>query len=314
MSVTEFTYEDLNFVKEDHHEDLFFPPHDDNLHVDMYDQDLRPNPILSKVDDGSRSNIDTLQNSDPVLRLLGDGAARSVPWSGTYTLRDFEGNFSTKTSAGIFHLTLPANDARNGSVTGSGVDGAGDFTIVGRLNGTSLLFNQQHTSTAVEVRRWQGSINEERNEIQGFWGLLATPEDNFDVLLDESGITSRFSLCVVPLRLPYLDPSPDELTSSRPRALWRFAIETVINVLRIRAGHFSWTYLNHRRQVRKRFLELYSRLDYDSSSWVPYGNRLPLSISESEELANIAAMCSDIDLRFYRRLCAALQRRRIFHW
>ena len=313
MSVSQYTHESMDFMKESHEENLFFPGHDDTLHVDVYDKTPQLTSLLFEVDDSPDFYC---QDSESALRLLDNRAEKALLWCGTYTLRDLEGNFSTsaRSPAGVFSLKLPARDEEGGPVTGSGIDSAGDFTIVGRLEGPSLVFNQKHISDAVGARRWQGTINEKRNEVEGSWGPLGTLENSFDVLLEDSGITSRFSLHIAPFWIPYLEPLPGNPPSSRPRLLWHFAIKTVVHLIRISTGHFSWPYLKYRREVRKRFLELYGRLNDELFSWIPYDARQPLSTAESEELANISALCSDADLRFYRTLCTALQRRRIYHW
>ena len=312
MSVSEFTHEDLDFMKESCDEELFFPVHDDSLSLDVYDKNPRLITLLSKVDDGP----DPTNNSESTPQFLGDRAGGVSSWHGACTLRDFEGNFPTSTGspAGILHLKLPTREKKSGPVTGSGVDSGGDFTIVGRLEGTLLVFDQKHVSSVVEVRRWQGTMNQTRNEIDGSWGVATTPKDNFDDLLDESEITSRFHLREIPFWIPYLEPVPGSPPSNRILLLWDFAIRTVLHLVRISTGHFSWRYLNYRREVRKRFLELYSRLSDESFSWIPYHARQSLSTSESEELAKISVLCSNSDLQFYRKLCVALQRRRTFQW
>lgn len=293
LAIARLNYQDLILVQEGEEEDLFYPVHEDDIHVDVYDED--PQPLVA---------------------LLGDhvDASRSLPWSGTYTLRQFDGDLLTHSPAGVINFTLPGCGETSGPVTGTGMDGAGDFTIIGRILGSSIVFNQRHVSTAVEMRRWQGGINEEHNKIEGSWGPIGTLGDNFDALLEDSDVTGHFELQVVPIRFSFLEPSSAELVSNRPRALWQFAIKTVLNVLKIGAGNVSWAYLQNRRLIRKRFLELYSRLDDEYFSWIPYSSRAPLSATEADELARHAAMCTKSDLQFYRKLCMAFQRRRVFHW
>lgn len=287
------TYDDLDLVNESHEEeDLLYPPEDDSLHVEIYDEDTEPLPLLA-----------------------GDDASKSSAWGGTLSLKDFNGTFSTKRSAGVIHLDLSPKGDDDRVIAGTGLDGSGDFVVDGRIRcGRLIAYNQLYNSSTAGKRRFQGTINWERKEIEGVWGPLGDLGEDFNKALEDSDVSGSFVLVPISTRFAYLEPSQDELSSNKPLAMWRFAIHTVVNLLRIRAGRFSWSYLSDRRRVRKRFLDLYHRLDDESFSWVPYDSRPALSLEESDELASLVMMCSKHDLQFYRRLSKTLQRRGVFHW
>ena len=283
------TYDDLDLVKEDHDpDDLFYPPFDDHIPLEVYDEDVVRN-----------------------VPLFGNSTGEKRVWTGSYWQKQMDGSYGGKKPEGVIHLTLPAV-GQDGPVSGSGMDGLGDFTIAGFLRGSSLVYEVQYTSKYYASPRYQGTLNTERDEFEGVYGYLETPDNAFETQLQDSDIAGRFEHRIAAIRFSFLEPTAEELASSRPRALWRFAIDSVLNLVRIRAGHFSWPYLKDRRRVRKRFLELYRRLENQSS-------RLPdhtgaLSTEEADELGSLVSICSPQDLCFYKQLSKVLQRREIVHW
>ena len=296
FTVCLITYDDLDLCKEDVTDKLLYDSPDDSLHLEVYDDE-----------------------PDCQIPLLSGGTAEQPStWSGFHLLKQVDGTFAGKTSAGIVHLHLPPLGVGSGPVTGTGTDYTGDFSIEGTLDGSTMVYNKCYTSQEGYRVRYQGTLSAERDALEGVWGNPSKANDKSgdDLVtpLDDADITGRFVYSIAPSRFSFIKVDEEERAANKPRALWKFAIQTVRNLVRIKAGLFSWEYLEERRKIRKRFLALFSRLEDPSSSW-PYASSLPaLTPEESEELAALVAMLPKDDLQFYKRLSAALQRRRTIHW
>ncbi|EKM49057.1 uncharacterized protein PHACADRAFT_188983, partial [Phanerochaete carnosa HHB-10118-sp] len=285
FKVCNITYTDLDIVKEDEPpEPLLYPEQDLDPHVEIYDEgEVQYTPIS-------------------------DG--HSAVWSGHTSTKQFDGTFTGRFSVGVLYLTLPADGGGgDGVVTGSGMDGTGDFTVTGKLQGSAISFNKERASG---IQRYSGTLSVECDEIVGIFGTL-NDFGNFDTVLEDSAVLGRFELHVAPIRFSYLEPSQEALAANRARALWRFAIDSILNVVRIKAGHFKWSYLKDRRRIRQRFIKLYGRLDANAFPGLP-SYQTALSADESEELASLAALCSKQDLQLYRKLSLIIRRRQAVHW
>lgn len=287
------TYDDLDMCAEDAPDTLLYPSPDDSLHLEVYDEPS--------------------QHAIPLL----DPNAPST-WSGSHIVKQFDGSFAVRSSAGVMHLCLPTVDVVSGLVTGGGTDYLGDFIITGAVEGSSITFTKQYLADATHTLRYHGKLSADRDEMEGDWGSPAGPttgEAADSAPLKDLDIKGRFEYRIAPMRLSFVQPNAEDLASNRSKALWRFACDMVKHLLRIRRGHFSWEYLRNRRTVRKRFLVLFGRLDDQSWALLSIvGKRDPLSPDESAELATLVSTLSENDFKFYKRLSAALKRRRILHW
>lgn len=283
------TYADLNNVKEDEPlEALLYPEQDLNPHVEVYDE------------------------VDVHLPSLSDGpTGRSAVWTGHFSNKQYDDTFTGRHSAGVLYLALPP-EGDDGPVTGSGVDGSGNFTITGKLHGSAIIYNKEWDSSTVSTIRLSGTINSTRDEVEGVYGLM-DDIDNLDAILEDSAVLGQFHHRIAPLRFPFLKPSEEALATNKAHALWRFAIDSVLNVVRIKAGRFSWPYLKDRRRTRHRFIELYNRLDENEFQGLPPRQK-PLSEEESDELGSLAAQCSKQDLQLYRKLALIVRCRHSIHW
>jgi hypothetical protein len=83
-------------------------------------------------------------------------------------------------------------------------------------------------------------------------------------------------------------PSPKAFRENKVRALWNYAIKTVLDS--VRRSRLSWSYVAERRADRQRFLDLAKRRRYCGR---------PLNREESEELMRIVHRLRWIDVRFY---------------
>jgi hypothetical protein len=79
-------------------------------------------------------------------------------------------------------------------------------------------------------------------------------------------------------------PAPVELKANKSRALWTFAISAVR--FDIRRNRWAWSFFEDRRDIRKRFIELYIR----STTFGP-----PMSQEEWDELSRVKKMMTTAD-------------------
>ncbi|KIK51797.1 hypothetical protein GYMLUDRAFT_78058 [Collybiopsis luxurians FD-317 M1] len=242
------------------------------------------------------------------IPLLDGSPAGSRPsWCGSYSYSlDYGGAFTTRYPAGVIDLLVPEWD---GYISGSGSDNIGEFSIEGQVNGESITLNKRYTYGQAITWRYQGRLNPERSQIFGEWGSCNTIFEDFNK------IHGAFQLNIAKLGICKLvNVSAGSANPNSARERWHLAVNSVITLLRIKKRKFTgWIYLQNRRQIRRRFLELFPRLhELESPLLWRAGN--PLSDDEMEEFLTLVSCCSRKDFRFYRSLSACLQRRKVVHW
>ncbi len=103
-------------------------------------------------------------------------------WSGAFT---YDGvNWG---SDGLVSFSISAH-GEDGTVSGSGTDAFGPFTIAGALEGKQLTFLKEYTILQAGDKvtwRYQGTVDEEQDGITGTWGR--PDEDSQSVAEDEAG-------------------------------------------------------------------------------------------------------------------------------
>lgn len=102
--------------------------------------------------------------------------------------------------------------------------------------------------------------------------------------------------------LMYLRPSPAELLSNRPRALWKFALEVV--QYQVHRDSWSLQYFLDRFTHRKRFISLHSRSCALGKA---------LDKAEEKELQRLRWRVDVADCRFYHSLASYQMRRTVYH-
>ncbi|GJE85128.1 VPS13 domain-containing protein [Phanerochaete sordida] len=284
LTVCVVYYTDIDTVKEDQPpEELLYPEMDLDPHVEVYDEGEVQHSLIS--------------------------VGLSSAWSGHFSVKQFDGSFTGQASAGVFYLTLPPA-GEDGLVTGSGIDGAEDFTVKGKLQGEDITLIAAYPAT----KYWlAGTLSSARDALELTFAAVDSPDaEDLDAAPKDDAIAGRMKLRLAPVRFSYLVPSAEALAENKPRAFWKFAIESVLNVVRARAGHFAWPYLQDRRRVRQRFIELHNRLKNDALPGLPPAAP-PLTEGESEEFASLVTLCSKQDLQLYRRLALIMRRKEKAH-
>jgi len=95
-----------------------------------------------------------------------------------------------------------------------------------------------------------GHFDPERNSLTDVWGYSA----------ELGGAKWMTEFRRIPSHYLTVYPNIRELSDSKPRALWRFAITAVRND--IRRDHWSWSYFSQRRDDRKSIIPLLLRIFY----------------------------------------------------
>jgi hypothetical protein len=98
-------------------------------------------------------------------------------------------------------------------------------------------------------------------------------------------------------------PQADEFLSSRPRALWKWALDAVL--AQVKARRLDWNTIRDRRDQRRRYIHLVN-LEI-TQSW-------RMKPAEEAEYAQLVKTIHPDDLRFWRSLAGFMRRREIVHW
>lgn len=86
-------------------------------------------------------------------------------------------------------------------------------------------------------------------------------------------------------------PPPSELEKNKARALWKFATGAALH--HVRRQNWTWDYINERREMRQRYIEL-------SIRFTAYGHRP--NKAELVEWADLQRSVAPIDASFFRIL------------
>ncbi|KAK7683622.1 hypothetical protein QCA50_013460 [Cerrena zonata] len=172
---------------------------------------------------------------------------------------------------------VPENDY---AFRASGVDYDLDSYV---LEGTYSISDDGVVEVDFQITYESGSPQEyykgridEKGSLIGFKGF--SPDN-----VTEDNYASRFIVRRIPPDIMVHRPSPMEFEENAPRALWRFARDTIM--MQTRRKMWSWSYFRGRRDLRRRYVELNIR------TW-EYGP--PPSSEETEEfLASRKALIPD---------------------
>ncbi|CAK5278366.1 unnamed protein product [Mycena citricolor] len=201
--------------------------------------------------------------------------------------------------AGMLSFTLLPNPSE-GTIqhfTASDRANNADFTIEGQCDLSTLRINFKRSFRArLQAQYYHGTWDPEAEILSGSAGFTDDPED--DVV---TFVFRRLSP-----RYMAMAPTPAELQANRPRALWRFAIEAVLED--IRRERWSWSYFKERRNRRLRFLELFTRSGSGKKTYGP-----PFTEAEDGEFSQLKHRLTTADSRFYHSLGDRQLRRIIGH-
>lgn len=242
-------------------------------------------------------------------------------WGGTFC-------YGSSTPAdGLVSLKVAAHEV-DGQIAGDGLDANGKFRVAGTIRGQDILFSKEYEmSIQGEKRTWlcKGRANDKLDTIQGTWKPSATAGDS-DALLrfkdeedgnrnnhavrkssrDTSSASSQgglFELKRRPMSYFISRPSSEELSSNRPRALWNWALHSVLRVVKSR--HLQWRTISDHRDRRLRYIDLYFCLENYGIHWT--------GGDEETEWINFIKTVHPEDLLHWRSRVIFKWRREIIH-
>ncbi|OSX57145.1 hypothetical protein POSPLADRAFT_1050210 [Postia placenta MAD-698-R-SB12] len=167
------------------------------------------------------------------------------PWTGFMVMND---EFPAQPT---FHLNIHASSER-GRFEASGIasDGAffrgsGTVTFPSDSDGPLYIFKMMFDRSCVSVWTLNGSLNDDGETLSGSWGYNSSDRRNVFVF-------SRTRRAVETTVALFLD-----IGLSRNRALWQFAISSVVE--RIRRQAAFWRSFKQQRFNRSRYIELMNR-------------------------------------------------------
>ncbi|KIK61460.1 hypothetical protein GYMLUDRAFT_43033 [Collybiopsis luxurians FD-317 M1] len=264
---------------------------------------------LNESDDLAEAINESDDLANPPLPSDNSPAVALSIWCGFYSFSTGYQAFHSKNPIGIIHLPLPEGD---GCISGSGADGIGEYFVKGQLDGDSITFNMEYTSGQDATFRVEGKLNPERDRIDCEWGPCDRTDDLTKHLYHSSG---RLQLLLAPLSIHRFVKVDADLATSSPRQRWHLAVSTIITLQRIRKRKMtSWIYMKNRRQIRRRFLQLFPKLIELISPSVIWRASNRLTTEEEEELITLFSYLSRQEFRYYRSLDACLRRRVVVHW
>ena len=184
-----------------------------------------------------------------------------------------------------FHYTTERNAATTEDFHSSGVEFDGDpFNISGTVvhSPDGAVFVSWTLSYAGGFRLlYSGQLIDECT-------IVGTRSYDFDpTFVDRSFVLKKLPAD----HLPFY-PSPREMSESKYRALWKYAINVTVN--NIRRRWWTWSYFVQRREARKTYIELaFDMLDNHSPD-------------HSARMSAIGRICTPQDIRFYDSIVLGL--------
>ena len=255
---------------------------------------------LGNLDRIHTAGEEELSFPEPILEsqsLLGE-------WTG-FCAHGFSS--STETEGTMFCRIEKGN--LDGSVGGVGSDPLGDFSITGtfkhpHVSLIAVYMNMQPLGANVTKRLFEGVVTENYRDITGKCGpFMENREENNDVG-EEVRFLGTFKLNRRSLAYAHLRPSEVAFQNNKPRALWKFALDSTLHALS--GNTLRWSLLNTRRDQRQRFIALFIESQQDR----------PLDSKLAKEYSILQESLSEMDLRYYYSLAKILYRQnrvQVFH-
>ncbi|GJE97347.1 hypothetical protein PsYK624_135630 [Phanerochaete sordida] len=224
-------------------------------------------------------------------------------------------------------VTMPLQD---GDFDGYGFYVGGEFGVRGRREGSRFVFRTvvaqcsdaapasqpDPESEAIPSRSFfDGTINDEGDSITGFCTHGRSSEDVWTPLQEDERHCS-FSLSLHHPEFFSIFRPQGDADDKKAQALWRYARDAVLHVVRAAAGRLPrWEYFSARRERRRRYLNLYTRsMDREwLGSWWGFSELTELTDDEEVELRQLELSFSVADIRFYRSLAYLLMRSQTVH-
>lgn len=263
----------------------------------------------------------------------------NVSWQGTYTPRPppivSVPPFELPEAPPIFRFgDIGLVLTEDGKITGQWSSIYGHFDLEGRTTDSkiTILARYRGEHASYRSRLYEGTLNDAHDAIIGEYylhdgtGLPPVVGPDGSPVVERVREPSRrnprasrrqhspdpfpssslgtFELLLRPAYYFLHRPPQDDFARNRSKALWKYALEAVTHAVRMQMPRVSWEYFKTRRDIRQRYIELYSKCYFDpgASMQAELDTGGPLTSSEVVELQSIELMCTPNDLKFYRSI------------
>jgi hypothetical protein len=262
-----------------------------------------------------------------------DSASLLGHWGGEYTYADH------RPSDGLVSLNIVSHDVGSGAFQGRGRDAIGNFAVQGKLLDARVCFLKVYDGAVLgQQLKWayEGHFNSEEQRISGSWGRPRDDSDRDNTNLVEAQNHVAVDKDIVALATPSLDhpaspdttskmsgvsltlrggtfffmrkpissflfrPSEAAFLASRTHALWKWALDSVLSLVRSQLGALSWDVLQDRRHLRRRYIALVNAQE----------TKRGLDPTQKQNWTDLVKTIHPNDLHFWRTL-ASFGRRRL---
>lgn len=213
---------------------------------------------------------------------------------------------------GHLDFEIPAAD---GTFTGRGMDAFVTFTIFGKREGARVAFTKTHEDDSEKEQfTWEGTLNEHEDELSGSYCFGRPVDENttFPIIKSDEGMGS-FTLQRRPLYYFLHRPVAAAFEYNKTRALWQYALDSVLHAVRVQGRVLSWDFQKDRRDRRAKYIERFMQLDEVNGNWGDLTVRDWIDQDGAEEMAKIEMTAPAADIVFYRSLANCVMRREVIH-
>lgn len=190
----------------------------------------------------------------------------------------------------------------DGSLEGRGSDEAGYFTFTGTFTNSHLSFTQEYFPPRDRKWSYNGEVSEDCDDITGRLGPLVEKREEIDGPEGEPEFIGTFKVQRRSLAYMRFHPSNKAFQKNKPRALWKFALDSTLHEMSNGRLRLRWPALKTRRDQRQKFISLHME-------WEDNG----LDDEEAEEYNELRKSFLSADLRYYLSLAKLVRGREVVH-
>ncbi|EKM57527.1 uncharacterized protein PHACADRAFT_206425 [Phanerochaete carnosa HHB-10118-sp] len=122
-----------------------------------------------------------------------------------------------------------------------------------------------------------------------------------------------FKLNKRPLYYHLYRPPDAAFDYNKARALWRYALDSVLHAVRTQGRKLSWDFLKDRRHRRAEYVERFMQLDEFNGNWKDLTVRDWIDGGEAMGMLKIEMTATAADIAFYRSLARCIMLREVIH-
>lgn len=218
--------------------------------------------------------------------------------------------------------------AEAGDIRGFGLYIGGEFRLRGVRDGASVMLRTTRIAAPGEEADedlddvgvpersfFSGAFTEAGDTIAGLTAHSRPDEDVWNPVQDHEKCCTFSIQPNHPEYFAIFRPPQSAFEESQPKALWAFAREAVLHIVRAKLKKIPrWSWFKAIRDRRLRYIELYSRgVDRQWTGKWGYSCLAPLVWDEIVELQTIERQIPLATIRFWRSLAYLLMRSQVMH-